>query len=174
MGLTHQKKILTGVTINKRNGRGKGEGKVFYSLSWGRELGQRVATGIFTWTNPKDQVQKNQNKEALAILENKRSQIILDRQSIAANYIPAHKYKPNFLDYYKEFTKTKKYEGSPHLEGSFTRFKAFLEKSFLAPIDITENLCQRFRKYLVDHLNGDTPHSDRVKQVNSVSLKGWE
>ncbi|HEX8278125.1 MAG TPA: hypothetical protein VF540_05495 [Segetibacter sp.] len=41
----------------------------------GRSTGPRRSTGIFTWVKPKNQVEKNHNKEALAILESKRSPI---------------------------------------------------------------------------------------------------
>jgi hypothetical protein len=99
-------------------------------LSWGRSAGQRVATGIFTYVAPKDQVQKNHNKEAMAILENKKSQMILDRQSTAADYIPSHKYKANFLDYYSEFVEKNKQVGNRHMEGSFSHFKAYLGSHF--------------------------------------------
>ncbi len=41
------------------------------------EPGQRPSTGIFIYAKPKDQVQKNHNKEALALLETKKSQLII-------------------------------------------------------------------------------------------------
>lgn len=62
--------------------------KIFYALEWGRNAGQRMATGVFTYVKPKDQVQRNHNKEAMIILETKRSQMILDRQAINSGYIP--------------------------------------------------------------------------------------
>jgi hypothetical protein len=62
--------------------------KVFYSLEWGRIKGQRVATGIFTYVKPANQIEKNHNKEAREILKRKRSQLILERQTIHSGYIP--------------------------------------------------------------------------------------
>jgi hypothetical protein len=78
----------------------------------------------------------------------------LERKAIGTGIIPTHKFKANFLDYYEEFVKDNKQEGNRHLEGSFTHFKNFLKKDFLSPIDVTENLCERFRKYLLDKFNG--------------------
>jgi hypothetical protein len=43
--------------------------KIWCTIEWGREPGQRTATGIFTYTRPLDALQKNHNKESLAILE---------------------------------------------------------------------------------------------------------
>jgi hypothetical protein len=65
---------------------------------------------------------------------------------------------------------TKIQEGNRHPEGSFTHFKNFLKKDFLSPIDVTENLCQRFRKYLLDKFNGDTPanYSERAEPVVQI------
>ena len=157
----------------ERPSRGKGPKKIYYSLEWGRGEGQRDATGIFTYTEPKDQLQKNHNKEALAILENKKSQMILDQQTIAAGYIPKHKFKANFLDYYAEFVKNNRQVNNRHIEGSFAHFKTFLGKTFLAPLDLTENLCQRFQKYLLDHFNGGTPanYFSRFKRVVKAATK---
>jgi integrase/recombinase XerD len=45
-----------------RNGQ-----KIFYTFEWGKEVGQRQATGIFTYAKAKDQLQRNHNKEALCI-----------------------------------------------------------------------------------------------------------
>jgi integrase len=119
--------FFMGVTVIKKQSRGRAEAKIFYTLSWGCKAGQRAATGIFTYVNPKSQLQKNHNKEAL----------------------------------------------NRHIEGSLAHFKAFLGKGFLAPIDVTENLCQRFRKYLLDRFNGDTPanYFSRFKRVVKAATK---
>jgi len=47
-------------------------------------------------------IQKNFNKEALAILQTKKSQMILEGQAINTGHIPQHKVKSNFLDYYED------------------------------------------------------------------------
>jgi hypothetical protein len=46
-------------------------------------------------------------------------------------------------------------------------FKAFLKKGCISPVEITENLCHRFRQYLLDHFNGDLPacYYARFKKV---------
>src|SRR5664279_788166 len=131
--------------------------KIFYAMEWGRNAGQRMATGVFTYVKPKDLVQKNHNKEALMILEMKRSQMILDRQAISSGYIPQHKIKNNFLDYYADFVKLNSRKGNRHLSQSLKAFKSFIGKNYISAIEINENLCQRFRNYLLENLNGETP-----------------
>jgi hypothetical protein len=59
-----------------RNGQ-----RIFYTLEWGKGPGERSATGIYTYTKPRDQIQRNYNKEALATLETKRAQLVLKRQA---------------------------------------------------------------------------------------------
>ena len=45
--------------------------KIWYTYEWGKSSGERKAAGIFTYTKPKDLIQKNHNREALALLEQK-------------------------------------------------------------------------------------------------------
>jgi hypothetical protein len=77
--------------------------RTYYSLELGRSAGQRKATGIYTYTKPKNQLEKNLNKEALAILNAIKSQMIIEGQSINTGHIPQHKFTSNFLDYYEDF-----------------------------------------------------------------------
>ena len=147
--------------------------KVFYTLEWGRGAGQRVATGIFTYTKPKDTIQRNHNKEALAILETKRSQMVLDMQAINSGHVPLHKIKLNFLDFYDEFVKTNSRDGNRSLLCSLTAFKKFIGKDTISASEISENLCERFRTYLLDNLTGETPadYFMRFKRMLKAATK---
>ena len=89
------------VNIIKRISSNKA--KIYYVFEWGKRAGQRIGSGIFTYSKPKDILEKNHNKEALAILANKQSQLILDIQSAGSSYIPQHKLKANFLDFFDAF-----------------------------------------------------------------------
>jgi len=131
--------------------------KKWYTFEWGKAADQRRAAGVFTYTTPKDITQKNHNREAKALLETKRSQLILEQQSIGSAYIPQHRFKSNFFDFYSEFVNNNKRDGNRHLECSLTQFRKFIGKDRLSPMDITENLCKRFRTYLLDTLTGKSP-----------------
>jgi hypothetical protein len=63
-----------------------------------RPTRERSATGIFTYAKPKDQVW-NHHKEALALVETRKSQLTLERQAIGTGITPTHKFKANFPDY---------------------------------------------------------------------------
>jgi site-specific recombinase XerD len=159
------------ISISTKLSRDKS--KIWHYLEWGKAAGQRRATGIFTWAKPKDQAQKNYNKEALAILETKRSQLLLDLQAVATGYVPSHKLRDNFLDYYDDFVKANERPGNRSLSASLTAFKAFLGRERIAASEITENLCERFRSYLLDNLKGETPgdYFMRFKRVLKSAMK---
>jgi integrase len=131
--------------------------KKWHYYEWGKGPGERKAAGIFTYTEPKDQIQKDHNKQALALLETKKSQMLIDQQSIGTPFIPGHRFKNNFLDYYAEFVDQNKRPGNRHLEGSLDQFKLFVKKPRILPLEITENLCKRYRTFLTDKLTGKTP-----------------
>lgn len=145
-----------------RNGK-----KIWHGFEWGRKADQRKRAGMYTWAKPKDATQKNHNKEILNLLEIKRSQMVLEFQSIGTGYIPEHKFKPNFLDYYADFVEANKRNGNRHLQNSLNKFKNFLKKDSISPVEITKNLCEQFRQYLLDNFNGSTPldYFTRFKRV---------
>lgn len=159
--------------IKRANKKGD---KITFYYDFGREPGQRPSAGIFIYAKPKDQIQRNHNKEALALLETKKSQTIIERQAIGTAFMPAHKFKQNFIEYYEEYVKLNLRKGNRHLSNSLTQFKLFAESDFVAPIDITENYCKRFRQYLLDKFNGETPggYYARFKWViNAAKSDGY-
>src|SRR5258705_905054 len=122
------------MNIMKRENR-NGD-KILFYYDFGRGTGQRHATGIFIYKKPKDQIQKNHNKEALALLETKKSQVIIEQQAIGSAFIPSHKFKINFLEYFEEYVKLNARKGNRHLSNSLSQFKLFVKSDFIAPIDI--------------------------------------
>ncbi|HEV8285726.1 MAG TPA: site-specific integrase [Chitinophagaceae bacterium] len=150
--------------------------KIMFYYDFGRGAGQRPSTGIFIYKKPKDQIQRNHNKEALALIETKKSQVIIEQQAIGSAFIPSHKFKMNFVEYYEEYVNQNKRKGNRHLSNSLKHFKAFIKNDFIAPIDITENFCKRFRQYLLDRFTGETPggYYARFKWVvNSATSDGY-
>lgn len=131
--------------------------KILYFFDNGRGKGQRGSLGLFTYVKPKDALQRNHNKETIAILEVKRGQAIIDQQATGTGYIPSHKFKANFLDYYEEYVQTHKRKRNRHLQNSLKHFKTFINRKFISPIEISENFCKSFRRYLLDNFNGETP-----------------
>ncbi|PWV45920.1 site-specific integrase [Chitinophaga sp. S165] len=134
----------------------KGDKITFY-YDYGRGRGQRPSTGIFVYTRPKNQTEKNHNKQARDLLEVKKSHLIIEQQAIGTGFIPAHKFKANFLEYFEEYVRLNKRDGNRHLANSLVQFKEFIACDFISPVDVTENLCKRFRQFLLDKFTGETP-----------------
>lgn len=107
--------------------------KILYFYDYGRGKGQHPSIGIFIYKRPKDFIQKNHNKEALALLELKKSQLFIESQAVGTGFIPKHKFKSNFVDYFEEYVKMNKRDGNRHLVNSLTQFKAFIENDFISP-----------------------------------------
>jgi len=147
--------------------------KIYFYYDLGRGKGQRHSTAIFIYARPHNQVQKNHNKEAMRLLEVKKSQLILDRQAIGSSFIPAHKIKSNFLVYYNEYVVTNTRNGNRHLKNSLNQFRIFVRKDILPPHEITEDFCKRFRQYLLDNFTGETPsgYFARFKRVMNAATK---
>jgi len=99
--------------------------------------------------------------------------MILDKQSINTCYIPSHKIKTNFLDYYAEYIESNFRNNSRHLSCSYSHFKTFLQKDFISAKDITQNLCENYRAYLLSKYNGETPanYFSEFKRVMKAGKK---
>jgi len=150
--------------------------KVYYYEEWGRGKGDRASLNIFTYIHPKNQLEKKHNEETLKTLAIKKSESILDQQAIGSGYIPSHRFKENFLDYYKEYVKKHSRKGSRHLKCSLDQFQLFLKKDFLPPIEMTEELSTQFRDYLLERFTGDTPanyFSKFKKMIRAASKDGY-
>ena len=135
-----------------RNGQRK-----WYTFDFGKQSGQRKAAGIFTYEHPRNKIEKRHNDEALALLEIKKSELTLECQSFGTSFIPSHRFRENFLDYYTEFVSNNVRSGNRHLESSLEKFKAFTKKAYVPPHSITSNVCFRFNRYLLDRHSGKTP-----------------
>jgi len=107
-------------TVNITSKKSRDGEKKWYYFEWSKAASQRKATGIFTYVTCKNLVQKNFNKEVLALLEIKRSQLILEHQSVGTSYIPSHIFRNNFVDYYTQYVKNNKREGNRHFKTNST------------------------------------------------------
>src|SRR5450432_2635346 len=159
------------ITIFKRPSQNKK--LLHYSFEWGKEKGERIATGIFTYKRPANDIQRHHNNEAVAILEAKRSQLILNQQAYSSGYFLQHKLKSNFFEYYEAFVKFDRKYGNRHLENSLRAFKSFIGKESIAAKDITEKLCRKFQDYLLAKYHGETPsgYFMRFKRVLKKATK---
>lgn len=147
--------------------------KIYYTFEWGKKAGQRKSSGIFTYVAPATPTQVHHNKEALRTLEVKKSQLVLEWQGVGTGLIPMHRFCCNFMEFFEAYLQRNKRYGNRHLDCCLKHFKTFVKNNFISPIDITEEFCLCFRKYLLDHLNGESPASyfARFKHVMRAATK---
>lgn len=147
--------------------------KYLYFYDYGRGKGQRPSAGIFTYVRPKNEMQKQHNVDTQALLSVKEGQAVIEQQAIGTPFVPQHKYKVNFLEFYQEYVDNHQTPGNRHLKNSLTQFKKFIGKQFVPPIEITEDLAKKFRKFLRARFNGSTPmdYFARFKQVIKSATK---
>lgn len=156
--------------------------KVFYTLEWGRKPGERVSTGIYTYTRPKNKIQRDYNIQSLSNLETLKAQTLLDLQTRGTNFVSPAKLKENFLRFFEKYLEKNRSENNRSLPCCLAAFKKFVaieqgkpvtetDTLFICALDITPTFCERFRKYLLDNLNGETPadYFMRFKKMISVA-----
>ena len=100
----------------------------------------------------------------------------IEQQAIGSAFIPTHKFKQNFLEYFEEYVNLNSRKGNRHLKCSLKHFKVFIHSDYISPVDITENFCKRFRQYLLDRFKGETPlnYYSRFKWVvNAAASDGY-
>jgi integrase len=142
--------------------------KIYYTLEWGRKAGERFSTGIFTYAKPKNKIEREYNTESLANLDLLRSQTLLDLQTKGRGFVSPAKMKENFIDFFEKYADKNKSDNNRSLACCLSAFKKFTaldqgkleidaEDLSISAADISANYCERFRKYLLDNLNGETP-----------------
>ncbi|MBL7726197.1 MAG: site-specific integrase [Dinghuibacter sp.] len=159
--------------LERKNRKGD---KISFYYDFGRKAGQRPSTGIFIYTHPNSPAQRKHNKEALDLLEVKKSQAIIESQAVGSAFIPSHKFKANFIEYYEDYIRLNRRQCDRHLGNSLKQFKLFVNADFISPSDITENCCKRFRQYLLNKYTGETPQNyfSRFKWViNAATSDGY-
>ena len=158
--------------------------KTYYTLEWGRKKGDRLATGIFTYNSPKNAIERNYNIQSLKNLDLVKSQTLLDLQTKGRGFLSPTKQKENFLDFYKKYVEKNRSDTNRSLPCSFSQFKKFValdqrkdeddqEDLFIASPDILPNFCERFLKFLLDRLQGETPkdYFMRFKKMLAVAVE---
>jgi hypothetical protein len=54
--------------------------KAFFTLEWGLGAGQRMATGVFVYTQPKNPIEKAHNLQVEKLIAVKKSELLLEQQ----------------------------------------------------------------------------------------------
>lgn len=135
--------------------RSRDNQKTWYYIEWGKAKGQRNATGIYTWCNPKDKLQRSFNQAQLQIVEHKRSVKLVELNRAEAGIKQVVRIS-NIIPFYQQYVKENERAESRHLKRSL---HLFIDQfgSEVHPSEVTEELCKRFRRFLLDTYKGETP-----------------
>lgn len=101
---------------------------------------------------------------AMEIRENRQKEIQYSQEGI----INPKRRQINFIDYFQSF-----HDNYPNKDIRIVRyclkyFKEFVGKDYIAPHEITEDFLQRFKVFLEERLNGETPHNYFTKMKKVV------
>lgn len=116
-------------------------------------------------TSPEERKEKEEMLAlAMEIRENRQKEIQYNQEGI----INPKRRQINFIDYFQKF-----HDDYPNKDIRIVRyclkyFKHFVGESYIAPHEITEDFLRRFKVYLEEHLNGETPHNYFTKMKKVV------
>ncbi len=116
-------------------------------------------------TNPNERKEKNDMLAlAMEIRENRQKEIQYGQEGI----INPKRRQVNFIDYFQQFHDNYQNKDIRIVRYCLKYFKQFVGESYIAPHEITEDFLRRFKVYLDEHLNGETPHNYFTKMKKVV------
>ena len=135
-----------------------------YQLGYNRDNGTSIrkkeALSLHLIANPRTPVERQQNKETLALakkIQFERSQELLEDKE---GYRLKKKDAVNLLDYFAEFAKTANVADRLVLVGALNNFKDFLGKKYpqyanwIEAKNLTKEMMQKFVEYLIENHKG--------------------
>lgn len=132
---------------------------------------------LYLYKRPKDQLRKQQNKETLQLAEGIRAKRELQLQADEHQLPTSSRSKANFLKWLQHYRESYPKRDVRTVKNTLKYFERFVEErgynGTLTPKDVTEELCEQFRGYLEQHLNGETPFNyfKRFKKALKVATK---
>lgn len=135
---------------------------------------KKEATGIRIFTKASTVLERQHNKEALARVEMLR--VLREGQIFRGeieDVLEAKQIKnAEFIPYFEGYVKGYKQKDLRVMNAVLSKFKEFAPAGLLAK-DVTEELCLKFKEYLDQHLEGETPQSyfARFKKVLRYATK---
>ncbi len=115
---------------------------------------------LYLYKRPKDELEKQHNKEVQQTAEHLRAKRELQLSTQRNGLTPALKTKVNFLTYFQTFIDTYPKKDGRMFKGTLRYLTAFARTDYLSTQALTESFCFGFKTFLDSHanLNGETPH----------------
>ena len=112
------------------------------------KLTRREHLRIYTFDKPKNAVEKNHNRETLALAESVRAKRQLEIQNKQFGFISDSRRNESFLDYFKKIAEKKRGISSDIWKMAVRYFESFAGEDFRF-LDLTEPFCEEYRDYML-------------------------
>lgn len=128
---------------------------------------------LYTKEKPRTPEERQKNNETYQLAEQIRVKRESELNHSEFGFIPPHRQKVNFLDFFQNYIDTYTKKDLRMLKGCYEAFKKFLQEKKgnhekgLPPRFINVDMIVEYRDYLENHFKGETPHSyfARFKKV---------
>ncbi len=147
MSITLRKKLL-------KDGR-----QSLYLDHYGEEGRRKEFLKLYLFKRPKDELEKQHNKETLKLAESICSKRELQANSADHGFADPIAKKVNFIEYFEKFTESYPKKDKRIVVACLSKFKAFAGRAYMRHTEVTEQYCLNFKEYLTQHLNGKTPYN---------------
>jgi site-specific recombinase XerD len=114
---------------------------------------------LFIVDKPSSPIEREKNNEIMRLAEDIRTKRESELKHREYGFISPHKKKVNFLDYCDKFVDSYPNKDIRIVRYGVSHFKDFVMVKYLAPAEITEDLLRRYKAYMEQKLNGETPHN---------------
>ncbi len=130
----------------------------------------RESIHLHIFSNPKTAIEKNHNKETMALAENIKAKRQLELQSTSNGFRSKELLKLNFIEYFEKLTNERK--SSPGNYGNWDSALKHLKKvfgDFLPFGSVNEDKLEKFKSYLIGELSKNSASSYFAKVKAAVN-----
>jgi len=159
-----------GVTLRARKKNDGGESLYLDFTINGKRQYEFLKTSL---VKVRTQIDRQNNKKNLKLAESIRAKRAMEINSVGHDFIPESKRKVNFIAYFEYYISEYNKKDIRLLQGALKHFKEFVREEYIGCNELTENLLIKFKEYLEQRLNGETPFNyfKKLKKVIKQAVR---
>lgn len=146
-----------------------------------RKIRKRNFLGLYLWSNPKTQQERQENAETLQLAKTLRYEQQKKILQVGKGYVFECEKQINFLEYIKDYIETNSKSDKRIFLMMFKNFKAFLQSTpkysiysnYLLPQNVTKELVKAFADYLLQH-HKPSGASTTLQKLKRIILQAVE